>query len=76
MYEDLHGYTVHGAWLRFKHVVSDAHSMNYKSITFITGQGKIMRDFPEWANVNPLIQSYTSPSHNPGQFVVKLKKKG
>jgi len=35
----------------------------------------MMREFPTWAHNHPYIREWSQPKHNPGSFVIKLKKK-
>jgi LEA14-like dessication related protein len=44
-----------------------------RSVTFITGQGKIMLEFPTWADNHEHVQRWHQDARNPGRFVVRLK---
>tara|TARA_B100000965_G_scaffold318179_1_gene278895 strand:+ start:1268 stop:1441 length:174 start_codon:yes stop_codon:yes gene_type:complete len=46
-----------------------------KALTFITGQGKIMSEFPTWANNHEHVKDFKQDPRNPGRFIVKLKKR-
>jgi len=71
---DLHGLPIHSAWNLFSTKITDAYYMKYKSIVVITGQGVIMREFPNWVSTHPHAKSCISAPHNPGSFTVMLLK--
>lgn len=73
---DLHGYTLHSAWEMFRSVTTmEYRAKQTKSVTFITGQGKIMLEFPTWANNHEHVKDFKQDPRNPGRFIVKLKKR-
>ena len=72
---DLHGYHIHTAWSHFNQRITHAYYEGYKNCEVVTGQGAMMREFPNWANNHPRVKSYTQKPHNPGSFFVKLNKK-
>ena len=44
---DLHGFTVYDAWKRFTRWIHEAQQdKNVKSVTVVTGQGKIHEELP------------------------------
>ena len=73
---DLHGYHIHEGWRKFKRAIDEAYLANYRKCIVITGQGAMMREFPTWAHNHPYIREWSQPKHNPGSFLIKLKKKG
>ena len=71
---DLHGYTIHDAWLAFNVAIDNAYFEGKRSVVVVTGQGAMMREFETWANNHSKVREVTQHNHNPGSFSVKLKK--
>ncbi len=72
---DLHGYHIHEGWRKFNQAITWAYFDNYKSVVVITGQGAMMQELPVWASNHPRIRECNQQRHNPGSFLIKLKKK-
>lgn len=75
---DLHGHTIHNAWIIFKEFVEQHIVNGTKEITVITGRsGRISLEFTEWCRKMPQIHSY-NPIHTrngkPGSFRLQLKR--
>ena len=71
---DLHGLVLHDAWKKFNIFVFDCYiSKSKTTVKVITGQGAMMKEFPNWASANTYIKSYTQAEFNPGAWVLKLK---
>ena len=49
---DLHGYYVQDAWREFVKFVHENKHQGLKSVTVITGQGKIKEEFELWVEAN------------------------
>jgi DNA-nicking Smr family endonuclease len=71
---DLHGYQLHEAWQCFRVEIDKAYFSGRRSVVVITGQGIIMQEFPTWASNHHRVREITQQKHNPGSFLVKLKK--
>lgn len=68
---DLHGLTIHAAWMTFKDAVDNAYFAGKKSISVITGRGEIEKEFMEWVVNHP--RTRFCDQIRPGFFRVKLK---
>lgn len=71
---DLHGYTVHDAWRRYRTVTRECYLDSRKSITVITGHGKMSSEFSRWVEADPYAISCTRLDPNTGAWQVKLRK--
>lgn len=48
---DLHGYTIQDAWKRFTTWIQDIQQeQDIKSVTVVTGQGRIYKELPRWCD--------------------------
>lgn len=72
---DLHGYTIHTAWLAFNVAIDNAYYAGQRSVVVVTGQGAMMREFETWCRNHPKVREVKQHEHNPGSWSVKLKKK-
>jgi len=62
---DLHGFTVYDAWKRFTVWVHDAQKdKSIKSVTVVTGQGKIHKELPRWCDNMDFIRDIQPHFHN------------
>ena len=72
---DLHGYTIHEAWKRFRQYTHGAYLDGKKSIVVITGHGAMQGEFQGWCEADPYVTSAKRMDPNAGAFTVKIKKK-
>ena len=72
---DLHGYTVHDAWRKFKVHVELCELNGVVKFTVITGQGKIYDEMHKWCEAIPSISEVLIPMRGPGSYQIRLKKK-
>jgi DNA-nicking Smr family endonuclease len=71
---DLHGQTVQDAHLRSAALVDQNRSNGVHSYVVVTGKsGVICREFPDWMEQNPAVQS-VEPMNGGGAYRVKLKR--
>ena len=62
---DLHGFTVYDAWKRFTRWIHEAQKdKNIKSVTVVTGQGKIHKELPRWCDNMDFIREILPHFHN------------
>jgi DNA-nicking Smr family endonuclease len=73
---DLHGMTVHDAFLSFTAFIQKAHFNESKQVVIITGRsGQIRREFLGWLDnrkIHVLVREVTKK--NEGSFLLKLRK--
>lgn len=56
---DLHGYTIHNAWIAFGEFIEQHHLAGTKTVIVVTGRsGQIAREFKEWCRRNQHIRRY------------------
>lgn len=56
---DLHGYTIHNAWVAFGEFIEQHHLAGTKTVVIVTGRsGQIAREFKEWCRRNQHIRRY------------------
>lgn len=68
---DLHGFTIHEAYLQFKSFISESES---KKVTVITGNGYISRELPIWAdNIKDIRE--VEPINDYGAYKIYLYRK-
>ena len=71
---DLHGYVLHDAWKKFNVFVQDSYHARKKQIRVITGQGAMMKEFPNWASANRYVKSHKQVKFNSGAWILQLKQ--
>jgi DNA-nicking Smr family endonuclease len=71
---DLHGHTVHDAWKIYRQATQSAYLDRKKSITVITGHGKMSSEFSRWVEADPYAVSCARMDPNTGAWQVKLRK--
>ncbi len=71
---DLHNLTLQEAHAAVASFLYASHTAGRREVTVITGKsGQIAREFPIWANLNPLVRR-CDPLNGGGAFIVKFKK--
>lgn len=70
---DLHGCSVHEGWLIFKDAMNNARHRGVRKLTVITGKGRMLDEFQNWADVNPNIRE-VQLREDGGSFKVWLHK--
>ena len=71
---DLHGYTVHAAWKKFRSHTEQCYRENQKSTVVITGHGLMSSEFPGWCDADPYVSGHRRMSPNTGAWMVSIKK--
>lgn len=75
---DLHGLSIHEAWIRFTEFVDQHVVLNSKSIVVITGRsGMISREFTKWCTRAPGVISYEAidtRNGKAGSYRIRLRK--
>lgn len=75
---DLHGFTVHRAWVEFRDFINEHHRSGTKEVLIITGRsGRISHEFTEWCRGLPSIRSYEpidTRNGRAGSYRVRLRK--
>jgi DNA-nicking Smr family endonuclease len=72
---DLHGYTKHDAWKRFKSHVEICDLNGLRKFVVITGYGAIYEELPRWCEAISCISSVKTMLPNRGSYQIILKKK-
>lgn len=74
---DLHGLSIHEAWVRFREFVDQHTALGSKSLVVITGRsGMISREFVKWCSRIPGIASYEAietRNGKAGSYRIKLR---
>jgi hypothetical protein len=71
---DLHGFTIHDAWRFFHQWVQEAQKDNtVKSVTVVTGQGQIYKEFPGWCDNMSFIRDI-QPHFGNGAYHISFYK--
>lgn len=71
---DLHGYTVHAAWKKFRSHTEQCYRENKKSTIVITGHGIMSTEFPGWCDADPFVTGYKRMDPNTGSWHLSIKK--
>jgi len=71
---DLHGYTVHDAWARFKEHTDICRINSIRKFVVVTGYGKIYEELPKWAESISHISQVKTMLPNKGCYQIILKK--
>ena len=71
---DLHGYTVHDAWARFKEHTDICRINGIRKFVVVTGYGKIYEELPKWADTISCISQVKTMLPNRGSYQIILKK--
>jgi DNA-nicking Smr family endonuclease len=72
---DLHGYTVHNAWIIFKDHITNCYLDGHKTTVVVTGYGKMANEIETWCSYQDHIISCERLDPNQGAFRIKIKKK-
>ena len=71
---DLHGFTIHDAWRFFHQWVQEAQQDNtVKSVTVVTGQGQMYKEFPRWCDNMSFIRDI-QPHFGNGAYHISFYK--
>lgn len=72
---DLHGYTIQDAWKRFTTWIQDIQQeQDIKSVTVVTGQGRIYKELPRWCDNMNFIRDI-QPHFGNGAYHISFYKK-
>lgn len=72
---DLHGYTVHTAWQKFRKYTQSAYLDGRRKVVVVTGYGKMQSEFIGWCDGDPYVESVSRLDPNAGAFNVIIKKR-
>ena len=73
---DLHGYHIHEGWRKFNQHMEQLYYNNIKRATVITGQGRMMQEFPTLADNCRYVKEYKQDLRNKGSWNITFIKKG
>jgi hypothetical protein len=71
---DLHGYTAHDGWKKFRNETLNAYLSGKKSLIVVTGHGMMAREFKGWCDADPYVIGCTNMNPNTGAWKVNIKK--
>jgi DNA-nicking Smr family endonuclease len=74
MYIDLHGYTIHTAWKRYRDASRQCYFNETKRLTVVTGYGIMQNEFRTWVENDPYADNAKSLDPNKGAWHVSIKK--
>lgn len=70
---DLHGDTIHRAYLRVRDTISAARAAGRRDLVVVTGRsGSIRGEFPSWAALHPGVIAM-DPMHGGGAYRLRLR---
>jgi DNA-nicking Smr family endonuclease len=74
MYIDLHGYSVHDAWKKYRSTTQECFFNETKRLTVVTGYGVMQKEFVTWVANDPYAESAKSLDPNKGAWRVTIRK--
>ena len=67
---DLHGYTVHTAWKRYRTTTEECYHRNIKKIVVVIGHGSMSAEFLGWVSADPFADRCERLDPNKGAWYV------